>query len=104
MPCEDNVANNKQEPPAENPPDPINPPVPENPPIQDNLQNAENLPNPENLPAQPVRAGGRRGRGRRSLPERLREKQLLYRRFLKKKVPKLLRDLGVSSDTSDDEY
>ena len=101
---EDQAANNHHEPPAENPPDPENHPVPENPHSPENLQNAENLPNTGDLPALPARAGGRRRRGRRSLPDMLCENQLLYRRYLMKKVPKLLRELGVSSDNSDDEY
>ncbi|XP_060551169.1 uncharacterized protein LOC132712758 [Ruditapes philippinarum] len=50
-----------------------------------------------NLPAH-------RRRNRRSLADQIRENQALYRRFLTKKIPKILRELGVSSDSSDDNY
>ena len=58
----------------------------------------------EPLAARPQQPARKQRRRRRSLAQLVRSNLLLYRRFLQKKVPKILTELGISSDTRDEDY
>ena len=50
-----------------------------------------------------VQQRGKKRRQKQSLGQLVRENQLLYKRWMTKKVPKIMRELGISSSSDDDD-